>query len=225
MTRLTADLVQKCPQYTNPLREREIDLRGHKLAEIENLGVLGDSFDSIDLSDNEIVTLGNFPLMKRLRTVILHNNRLSQISSGLCHALPGLENLVLHNNNFRGCAELQPLVDLPRLQRLSLVDNPVTRLPDYRLFVIARLPNLKHLDYARVTPEERAAATELFGKQASLTAAHAPGGAGAQQQQQQQASAAAMTDSQKEHIARLIQSATSLEDMKRIEERELPPVH
>ena len=174
----------------------------------------------IDLSDNEIVTLGNFPLMKRLRTVLIHNNRLSQISSGLCHALPGLESLVLHNNNFRTCAELHPLVDLPRLQRLSLVDNPVTRLPDYRLFVIARLPNLKQLDYARVTPEERAAATELFGKQASLTAANSAGGAAAGAQQQQPSSAA-MTDSQKEHIARLIQSATSLEDMKRIEEREV----
>lgn len=38
MVKLTADLIEESPQYTNPLREREIDLRGNKLSVIENLG-------------------------------------------------------------------------------------------------------------------------------------------------------------------------------------------
>ena len=40
--RLTADLAQHCAQRINPLRERELDLRGYKLGQIENLGVLRD---------------------------------------------------------------------------------------------------------------------------------------------------------------------------------------
>ena len=38
MVKLTAQLIADSPQYTNPLRDREIDLRGYKLSVIENLG-------------------------------------------------------------------------------------------------------------------------------------------------------------------------------------------
>ena len=52
--RITPDLVAACPQFTNPLREREIKLRACKIPAIENLGATQDQFDTIDLSDNEI---------------------------------------------------------------------------------------------------------------------------------------------------------------------------
>ena len=39
MVKLSVDVVADCPQYTNPLRDREIDMRGCKLSVIENLGV------------------------------------------------------------------------------------------------------------------------------------------------------------------------------------------
>ncbi len=42
------------PQFTNPLREREIKLRAFKIPAVENLGATQDQFDTIDLSDNEI---------------------------------------------------------------------------------------------------------------------------------------------------------------------------
>ena len=38
MVKLTADVIEQSPQYTNPLRDREIDLRGCKISVIENLG-------------------------------------------------------------------------------------------------------------------------------------------------------------------------------------------
>ncbi|MBA0570286.1 hypothetical protein Golob_003964, partial [Gossypium lobatum] len=70
MVKLTADLIWKCPHFFNALKERELDLRGNKIAVIENLGAtevcitLFDQFDTIDLSDNEIVKLDNFPYLK-----------------------------------------------------------------------------------------------------------------------------------------------------------------
>ncbi|XP_052488695.1 uncharacterized protein LOC105774336 [Gossypium raimondii] len=38
MVKLTADLIWKCPHFFNALKERELDLRGNKIAVIENLG-------------------------------------------------------------------------------------------------------------------------------------------------------------------------------------------
>ncbi|PQE26293.1 U2 small nuclear ribonucleo A protein [Rutstroemia sp. NJR-2017a BBW] len=39
--RLTAELIQNSLSYLNPLKERELDLRGHKIPAVENLGVAG----------------------------------------------------------------------------------------------------------------------------------------------------------------------------------------
>jgi U2 small nuclear ribonucleoprotein A' len=52
--RITPDLVAQSPQFTNPLKDREIKLRAYKIPAIENLGATQDQFDTIDLSDNEI---------------------------------------------------------------------------------------------------------------------------------------------------------------------------
>ena len=52
-------------------------------------------------------------------------------------------------------AELEPLAHLPTITSLALVDNPVSKLKDYRAFVIALLPRLKVLDYKRVKLAER----------------------------------------------------------------------
>lgn len=52
--RITPDLVAQSPQFTNPLKDREIKLRAYKIPAIENLGATQDQFDTVDLSDNEI---------------------------------------------------------------------------------------------------------------------------------------------------------------------------
>jgi hypothetical protein len=43
-------------------------------------------FDCIDLSDNEIVKLEGFPPLKRLSTLLAHNNRITRIGPGLAGA-------------------------------------------------------------------------------------------------------------------------------------------
>lgn len=42
-----------------------------------------DQFDSIDLSDNEIVKLENFPHLNRLGTLLLNNNRITRINPNI----------------------------------------------------------------------------------------------------------------------------------------------
>lgn len=38
MVKLTVDLIEQAEQFTNPVRDRELQLRGYKFPMIENLG-------------------------------------------------------------------------------------------------------------------------------------------------------------------------------------------
>lgn len=161
--RLTAELVERAPQRLNPLGDREIVLRGYKIPSIENTGTLRDAFDSIDLSDNEIRRLGNFTRATRLKMLLLNNNNLTQIDNTLGAELPNLETLVLTGNKIDRLSEIDALAGCTKLQTLSLLDNPITRSPHYRAYVIAKAPrSLKLLDFRKIKPVERAEASKLF---------------------------------------------------------------
>lgn len=165
MPRLTADLILRSSTYLNPLKERELDLRGNKIAVIENLGATQDQYDSIDLSDNEVARLEGFPLLNRLHTLLLNNNRVNRISAGLGETLPRLETLVLTNNKLANLADLDNLAELRGLRVLSLLDNLVTKKQHYRLYVIHKMPHLKLLDFRKIKEKERQASLKLFGSE------------------------------------------------------------
>lgn len=109
-----------------------------------------DQYDTLDLSDNEISKLENFPLLKRLRSVLLSNNRVSRIAANLASFLPNLETLILTNNRLTKLEDLDPLACLTSLRTLSLIDNPVTHQARYRLYVIHKLPRLRILDFRKI---------------------------------------------------------------------------
>lgn len=161
--RLTAELILRSPQYMSCVKDYEIDLRGHKLSAIENLGATENQFDSLDLSDNVIVRLEGFPKLPRLKTLLLSNNRVMRISRNLEDAIPNLDWLVLSGNRLSNLADLDPLSTLPKLQHLSLLDNPVTKQPIYRLYVIHRCKKLKQLDFRKVKQKEREEAAKVIG--------------------------------------------------------------
>ena len=120
----------------------------------------------MDLTDNEIAKLENFPLMKRLHTLLAANNRVSRIADGLGAALPQLKNLVLSNNRIASLGEIESLGSLSALTSLSLLGNPVTRKQHYRYYVIYKNPGLHVLDFQRVRRKERIAAAKLFASKA-----------------------------------------------------------
>ncbi|EJD04395.1 L domain-like protein [Fomitiporia mediterranea MF3/22] len=160
--KLTPELIGQSPSFLNPIKERQLDLRGHKIPAIENLGVTRDQHDAIDFTDNSIVALANFPLLRRLRTLLLANNRISSISSGLHLSVPNLTSLILTNNNITELGDLEPLRELKSLQYLSLMGNPVKEKKWYREWIIFRIPSLRVLDFQRIRDKERQAAQTLF---------------------------------------------------------------
>ncbi|RAL43274.1 hypothetical protein DM860_015164 [Cuscuta australis] len=165
MVRLTADLIWKSPHFFNAIRERELDLRGNKIPVVENLGATEDQFDTIDLSDNEIVKLENFPYLNRLGTLLMNNNRITRINPKIGEFLPKLHTLVLTNNRLTNLSEIDPLASLPKLHFLSLIDNNITKKPNYRLYVIHKLKSLRLLDFRKVKQRERLEANNLFASQ------------------------------------------------------------
>nr|POF03513.1 u2 small nuclear ribonucleoprotein a' [Quercus suber] len=123
--RLTAELINNSLSYNNVLNERELDLRGHRIPAVENLGVARDH-EAIDFTDNDITTLTNFPLSPKLQTLLCARNRISSLQQSLSKSLPNLHTLVLTQNKVAELADLDPLQGFLKLTYVSLVDNPVT---------------------------------------------------------------------------------------------------
>lgn len=163
MVRLTADLILRAPSRINPLNERELDLRGNKIPAIENLGACQDQYDTIDFSDNEVGKLENFPLLNRLRSITFNNNHINKIAPNLGDSLPKIETLVLTNNRIVNLSDLDPLSDLTSLRTLSVLDNVVSKKPNYRLYVINKLPDLRILDFRKIKRKEREDSARIFG--------------------------------------------------------------
>jgi U2 small nuclear ribonucleoprotein A' len=129
---------------------------------IENTGAMNDQFQCIDLTDNDITTLGGFSLLKRLRSLLLHSNPVTSISVNLSRTLPFLTSLLMSDNKLELFAEIDRLGGLRHLDTLVLSGNPITLKRNYRLYTIFKIPSLQVLDYQRVRLEERRAAKKLF---------------------------------------------------------------
>lgn len=160
--KLTPELLSRSSSSINTLRDRELDLRGLKIPAIENLGVTRDQNDTIDLTDNDIRYLGNFPLLQQLKTLQLANNLISRIDARIGFSLPALHSLNLTNNSISELSELAHLAKCSRLDFLCLMGTPASREKHYREFVIWKLPQVRVLDYQRIKDKERALAKELM---------------------------------------------------------------
>ena len=162
MVKLTVDLIQGAAQYINPIRERELDLRGYKIPTIENLGATLDQFDTIDFSDNEVRRLDNFPYLPRLKSLHFNNNRIVRIGDSLHESMSKLDTLVLTNNNIQDLADIEALSSCSKITLLSFLHNPVAAKPNYRAFVIHKFPMLRVLDFRKVKQSEKDEAKRLF---------------------------------------------------------------
>ncbi|KRZ93471.1 U2 small nuclear ribonucleoprotein A', partial [Trichinella sp. T8] len=162
MVKLTSDLIADSPQLLNVIRERELCLQNARIHRIENLGTTMDTFETLNFSNNDIVKLENFPLLYRLQTLYMANNRISTVDDSFGASLPYLKTLVLTDNCLAELGELEPLSKLQRLEHLCLIGNPVTRVAHYRDFVIYKIPQVRVLDYKRVRLRERESANAFF---------------------------------------------------------------
>ena len=119
--RLTAELIASSEQRTNPLGEREIVLRGLAIPVIEHLGVTRDAYDALDLTDNRLSRLENFPRLLRLGSLSLSGNVIEIIdANNLSKNLPNLQHLDLSWNHISTLLEVS---NLGKASRANQDDN------------------------------------------------------------------------------------------------------
>jgi len=164
--RLTAHLISQCPQFVNCVREWELDCRGNRIPLIENLGSTEDQFDTLNLCDNEIGKLDNFPKLLRLKTLLCCNNRIARIDASIVESLVHLRSLVLTNNHLKHLADIDVLAECKELHSIVLVDNDITKKRHYKHYVIFKLPQVKFLDFQKIKTADRDAAKRVFAGKA-----------------------------------------------------------
>ena len=129
MVKITAELILRSPVVFNPLGDRELVLRGLKIPAIRNLGVTQDQFDSLDLSDNDIQILSNFPKQLRLTSIQLNDNHISSVEGqNMAEALPNLTRLILSGNQIQRLEDLDEISCLKTLGKVLLWMFPPTPL-------------------------------------------------------------------------------------------------
>ena len=126
--RLSAELIGSSEQRTNDLGEREIVLRGFAIPVIEHLGVTRDAFDAMDLTDNRLSRLENFPRLNRLSSLYISGNVIETIDgSNLAKNVANLIQLDLSHNRISSLFEVGNLGSAcKKLEILNLDGNPVT---------------------------------------------------------------------------------------------------
>ena len=63
--------------------------------------------------------------------------------------------IYLHGNKIKKFSDLKRLTQLKELYSLTLHGNPIENAPNYRSSVISMFPDLKSLDFAKVTEDEK----------------------------------------------------------------------
>ena len=124
-------------------RLKTLLLNNNKISRISNLGDSLRSLENLSLMNNRISDLkeiDNLYTCKNLIRLVLYNNIITQV---------GLKIRFIFQKRFFDLWER----GLFRL--IMLVYSFNIKAPDYRLYVISRIPNLKVLDFQRVTHKER----------------------------------------------------------------------
>lgn len=122
------------------------------------MGVTRDSLDSLDLTDNSITSLSNFPLLRRLQHILISSNPIRTISPTISTSLPNLRTLILTN-----CAlpkdALANVGDIlgrcRKLETLSMKGCPVSEQQYYREWIIFKCKKLRSLDFDRIKEQVR----------------------------------------------------------------------
>ena len=129
MVRLSVEQIKEAAGFTNTLGDRELDLRSCKIDKLENLGLTMNQYDTIDLTDNFLRSLSNFPMLPRLKCILAHNNSVSTVDvDNLLLSLPSLTSLMLTNNNISSLDEVKKLQRVKTIRHLSLQGNNIRNL-------------------------------------------------------------------------------------------------
>ncbi|KAM6352026.1 dynein regulatory complex subunit 3 [Alca torda] len=107
----------------------------------------------LDLSFNNIEVIEGLDTLVKLQDLTLFNNRISKIEH--MDTLQELQIFSIGKNNLTTLKDVIYLRRFKKLRTLNLRGNPLCDDEQYKLFVVAHLPDLVYLDYKRVSDTTR----------------------------------------------------------------------
>lgn len=132
---LSTNSIDRIAGLSNLPNLRILSLGRNQIKRIEGLDGVKDTLEELWMSYNLVEKLHPLVALKKLRVICLGNNMISNWS------------------------EVERLADLPNLEELVLINNPLMTKHaaegNWRREVVRRLPNLKKLDGSPVTDEDR----------------------------------------------------------------------
>jgi uncharacterized protein YifE (UPF0438 family) len=128
-----------------PLQLRHLDLSNNRLSNVSALAALP-SLTSLNLSANQITSISGFQALTNLCTLKIANNSLIRL--GHATFASSLQALDAHGN---GLADARDVVlclhNLKNLHSLTITQNPVEKVANFQVDVVAAAPSLKELNY------------------------------------------------------------------------------
>ena len=157
--------IDECVQ-TKGASSATLDFSFHEIAAIPDLlnFHIKDSLpaSSVRLSNNHLTNLNGltdtFSMIlvpsDQVLWIDLSFNKLKSLDE-IIQSYPNLRVLYLHGNKIDNLSELDKLSNLKELRNLTLHGNPVVEEPNYRFYILSRLPKLKHLDFSAITKQDK----------------------------------------------------------------------
>ncbi|KGU07042.1 U2 small nuclear ribonucleoprotein A' [Candida albicans P87] len=224
--RLTAQVINEAPEILNPEGKLTLLLRDLQITELENLAITQNKYQVIDLSNNDLISLGNIPKrFNNLQCLLLSNNNISYIDDESFSSDNHITSITLFNNNIYKFQK--SFKDkFPKLETLILLGNPITEMENYRYFIIWLIPSLKVLDFKKVKQAERKTSEDMFGTnrdefnslaQQMFKNENTEIKLDGKSDRQVKNFVKKMTDEERQQLLKKLETATSIEEIERIE--------
>jgi Leucine-rich repeat len=115
---------------------------------------------NLDNFGEHLMKVNNIPpnFLKNLMWIDLQHNYLVTLpkpEKGGFAEFENLKSLYLHSNYIQDLRELEALKENTLLMTLTIHNNPVERIPHFRLLVLSLLPTLKKLDTVLFSKKEK----------------------------------------------------------------------
>ncbi|KAJ9443679.1 U2 small nuclear ribonucleoprotein Aprime [Diplonema papillatum] len=129
---------------------------------IKQTGRSDEKYSAVEKGVTAIDLCGGMAVEK-VETLFISGNLLRALNG--IDQFPALRVVSVASNYLSSFESVAPLAGLPKLETLSLQNNPVNQLPYYRLHILAMCPSLAVLDNRKVTRKEQASVTEVLSRE------------------------------------------------------------
>jgi hypothetical protein len=109
----------------------------------------------LDISFNKLRTIerSNIGILPNLKIIICDSNYLKNINS--FSKLQNLAFISFENNKIMDISNIEKLADMETLKEINLINNPLTKMVNYRVNIIRRFYYVVKIDGVEVSNEER----------------------------------------------------------------------